>query len=476
MKSTHRRNAWLVMFALAIAEITSAFEVSMAFVALPTLKRVFGDPAAVSWVLSGFFIASAGSVALFARLGDIYGRRRMLILVMAVAALGSLISAASSSLGGVIVGRTLQGVTGAVLPLCLGLMRENMEPKALSVNIGIMSGILGVSGGLAFLVAAAIIEQFDWRAMFYVSALLAVLGVIAIWLLVPASKPSDSQQALDVPGALLFVPAISGVMLSITLAKSGWLQARSGGLLLASVVLLAIWVRHELRHPCPLINVRLLADRRLLLANLAFAAIGIGPMLSSTVILALAQQPEWTGAGLSLSPTMSSLLTQPTTFMGFVAGPIAGLLAARYGIRFAMMVGAGMLVLAWIPPLVQLNSKQVLLTTVVIFSFGIIVLFGAASNQIVAASPVHRTSEGMGLAQVCRGTCAALGSQLIALILAGSMVTSTDGEQSFSDADAYRHVLIYLVICSLAALISAWFLPRPSKESSRELAYSNRQS
>lgn len=463
MKRLSARPTWLIMLALAIAEITSSFEVSMAFVALPTMNRVFADPATVSWILSGFFIASAGSVALFSRLGDMYGRRRMLILILLVAAIGSLMSAMSDSLAGVIAGRTLQGLTGAVLPLCLGLMRENMQPKTLAVNIGIMSGILGVSAGLAFLVAGAIIDHFDWRAMFYFSAGMALIGAIAIWAWVPASQPDANRPRLDTLGAVLFVPAISGVMLSITFGKAGWLQLQSGGLLIASLLLLAVWVRHELHHPWPLINVRLLADRRILLANLVFAAIGIGPMLSATVILAIAQQPEWTGAGLGLSATASSLLTQPTTFMGFIAGPAAGLLAARYGVRTAMMTGAAIVALGWLPLLVNLTAMPILLLNVIVFSFGIVVLFSAASNQIVLASPLERTSEAMGLAQVSRGACAALGSQVIALILAGSMVEPNGPGQAFPDAGAYRLVLIYLVLCSLAALISAWLLPRPPK-------------
>ncbi|WP_342244581.1 MFS transporter [Pseudomonas sp. OTU5201] len=470
MTTRTRFPVWLIMVALAIAEITSTFEVSMAFVALPTLNRVFGDPAAVSWVLSSFFIVAAGSVALFARLGDIYGRRRMLMIVLAIATCGSLISAVSTDLYGVILGRTLQGVTGAVLPLCLGLMRENMEPRALSFNIGVMGGVMGVSSGLAFLVAGAIIDQFDWHAMFYFSALLAAIGFLAVWTYVPASVAQTEKEPLDVLGGVLFVPAISGLMLSLTLAKSGWLQLKSGGLLLASLVLLALWIRHELRHSHPLINVRLFTERRILLANLVFAAIGLGPMIGASVILGLAQQPEWTGAGLGLSATAASLLKQPATFMGFFAGPVAGLLAARYGARTAMLVGSAMVLLAWLPPLVTLNSMSVLLATVIVFSFGITVLFSAASNQVVIATPANRTSEAMGLAQVCRSTTAALGSQILAMLLASSMVSPPGEGVPLPSADAYRLAFLFLVGCSLIALVAALLLPRPAKTPENHVA------
>ncbi|MBV7495086.1 MFS transporter [Pseudomonas sp. PDM24] len=455
------RSTWVIMLALAIAEITSTFEVSMAFVALPTLNRVFADPAAVSWVLSSFFIVAAGSVALFARLGDLYGRRRMLMTVLSIAACGSLISALSTTLPGVILGRSLQGVTGAVLPLCLGLMRENMTPKTLTFNIGIMGGVMAVSSGLAFLVAGAIIDLYDWHGMFFFSALLAVVGMVAVWSLVPASPPVVSDGSLDILGGALFVPAVTGLMLSLTLAKSGWLQPQSAGLLMASLVLLFVWARHEYRHPDPLINVRLFADRRILLANLVFAAIGLGPMIGGAVILSLAQQPAWSGAGLGLTATAASLLKQPTTLMGFVAGPVAGLLAARYGIRVAMLVGGALVLAAWVPPLLNLNSLSALLLTVVVFSFGITVLFSATSNQVVIASPANRTSEAMGLAQVCRSTCAALGSQILATLLASSTVTPEGGGTPLPSAEAYRLAFLFLILCSATALLAAWLAPTP---------------
>ncbi|VXD04338.1 MFS transporter [Pseudomonas sp. 9AZ] len=475
MNTQPRFPVWLIMVALAIAEITSTFEVSMAFVALPTLNRAFGDPAGVSWILSSFFVVAACSVALFARLGDVYGRRRILMIVLAIATLGSLISAISTNLGGVILGRSLQGVTGAVLPLCLGLMRENMKPKTLSFNIGVMGGVMSVSSGLAFLVAGSIIDQFDWHAMFYFSALLAALGFVTVWIFVPASTPQPNKETLDVMGGILFVSAISGLMLSLTLAKSGWLQAKSGGLLLTSLVLLALWIRHELRHPYPLINVRLFTERRFLLANLVFAAIGLGPMIGASVILSLAQQPDWTGAGLGLSATAASLLKQPATFMGFLAGPVAGLLAAKYGARTAMLVGGTLVLTAWLPPLFTLSSMSVLLATVIIFSFGITVLFSATSNQVVIAAPASRTSEAMGLAQVCRSTTAALGSQILALLLASSVVATPDGGMALPSADAYRFAFLFLILCSLIALAAAWLLPKSSKIYGGALSYGAEQ-
>ncbi len=455
---------WLLMSALIIAEITSTFEVSMAFAALPTLIREFDDPIGVSWTITIFFIVSAGTAALFARLGDIYGRRRILMIILAIAGLGSLISSLSTSLGGVITGRTLQGVSGAVLPLCLGLMRENLAPKTLAFNIGIMGGVVGVSAGLAFLVAGYILDQFDWHAMFFFSALIALVGIISLLLVVPPSRPAKTSGRLDIMGGALFAPAIAGILLALNSAKDGWLNWNSGGLLLASLILLAIWARHELRHANPLIDVHLFADRRILLANIIFAAIALGPMVNPQVVLVLAQQPLWTGIGLGLGATAAAMLKQPVTIMGLFAGPLGGRIAARHGPRAAMLLGAASLVVAWSLPLFTMSSLVVLLLAISLHSFGIVILYGAVSNQIVEAAPASRTSEATGLAQVTRSTFSAVGSQVIAALMATTLISDTTQEsRSYPAEEAYVLAFAFLVLTSAVAFIAAWLLPPPIK-------------
>jgi len=452
---------WLLMTALVLAEITSTFEASMAFVALPTLSRQFGDPLMASWTISAFFIVSAGTAALFARLGDIYGRRRLLIIVLLVAAIGSLVSACSQTLAGVIAGRMLQGVTGAVLPLCLGLIRENLPPRLVSMCIGIMGGVVGVSAGLGFLVAGYLLDHIQWQGMFFFSTTVAVLGALAVRLVVPRSEPAPDGRQLDILGGLYFVPAISCVMLALSLSRNGWAQWHVVGLLILGLSLLAIWARHEWRHPNPLIDIRLFSDRRILLANVVFGLLAVGPMLYPQVLLSLAQQPLWTGAGLGLTATAAAVLKQPGTFMGFVAGPIGGRIATRYGSRQAMLTGTLIVALGWAPALIDMNAFSMLLLTVGMQAFGMVVLYGAVSNQIVDAAPSRRTSEALGLAQVTRSTFTAVGSQVIATLLAYSTVAGdSPSSGTYPSATAYSLAFGYLVAVSCASVIAAWLLPR----------------
>ena len=458
----NKPKTWLVMLALIIAEMTSTFEASMAFSALPTFYRTFGDPVGTSWVITIFFLVSAATAALCARLGDMYGRRRLMIIVLAIASLGSLISALSSGLPGLITGRALQGVTGAIFPLCVGLMRENLPSNKVPFYIGVMGGVVTVSAGLAFMLAGVILDHFHWQALFYCSLGLALTGIVLMRLLISASPRAAANRQLDVLGGVLFVPAITAILFAVTKSQSyGWTHPLILGLLIGGVIVGTFWVRHEYRHPEPLIDVRLFAHRPVLLANLAFGMAALGAMNIPQVLMVLLQQPLSTGVGFGLSATVAGLAKQPQTFIGMLASPVGGRIASRYGARAAMVCSTVALVIGWGLMYVFLDSLAIIVVATIIIGIVMTKLYGAVPNQIVEVTPPGRTSEATALAQVSRGICAAVGTQVIAVLMSSStIVNPAKGLHSFPDASAYRLTVAYIVATCVLAFVCALLLPR----------------
>src|SRR5688572_9480956 len=127
----------LLLLALVLAEVVSATEATMIYGAMRVMTRDFGDPVAVSWAITAFLIVAAGSAAVGARLGDQFGRRRLLLISLLLAGLGSVISALSSGAAGVIAGRAVQGMAGAVLPLCFGLVRQHLPADKVPFGVGV---------------------------------------------------------------------------------------------------------------------------------------------------------------------------------------------------------------------------------------------------------------------------------------------------------------------------------------------------
>lgn len=141
------RPVWLIVAVLIAVEIISAFETSMMYAALPTFTQVFStDSSAVGWTVTSFLLVAAASAAVCGRLGDMYGRERVLIVVLICAAAGSIISMAFGSLWAIIIGRAIQGVAGAILPLCIGLAREHLPAKKVPMAIALISGSAVAAG------------------------------------------------------------------------------------------------------------------------------------------------------------------------------------------------------------------------------------------------------------------------------------------------------------------------------------------
>src|SRR5882672_1568983 len=150
-----------------------------------------------------------------------------------------------------------------------------------------------------------IVDHLHWHWIFYTGATTAVVACVAVAAWVPASQPTAACEPVDVLGAVLLVPAITALLLAMSQVKVwGWADARIVSLLIGGAAVLALWVWHELRTPAPLIDVRLLGQRQLALANLAVVLLALGAMQSGVLLSLLLQQPAWTGVGLGLSATV----------------------------------------------------------------------------------------------------------------------------------------------------------------------------
>jgi len=258
------------------------------------------------------------------------------------------------------------------------------------------------------------------------------------------------------------LPAITALLLAPTQAKTwGWGDPRVWALVAAGALLLVVWVRHELRVDAPLIDVRLLGRRQLLLANLAMMLLALGPMQSGIVLSTLLQQPAWTGAGLGLSATLAGLVQAPPMVLAVLIGPACGVLALRRGARAPALLACGLLLLGWGGLLLAHAALPWVAAMALLKGIGLAAAFAAAPMLIVEASPAERTSETTGVSSVLRHVFNAIGSQLVALMLASSTVT--DAAQGAARYPAPGALTLALtVICSLAvaACAATWWLPR----------------
>ncbi len=411
----------------------------------------------VTWTLTGYLLAAAVATPLFGRLGDMFGKRRMLVVSLGIFAAGNVLAAVSGTIEGVVAGRVLQGLGGGIFPLCFGIIRDEFPRERVATGIGSISAIFGIGGGLGLVASGVLIDQVSYHWIFWLGAALAVGAAVAIEIWVPES-PVRRPGRVDWLGAGLLAAGLVAPLLAISNAHVwGWTATRTLGLIAAGLVVLAVWVRVELRVRQPLADVRSLASPTVAGTNLATVLVGFGMFGSFILIPQLVEADKATGYGFALSATGAGLVMLPGALMMILIGPVSGRMAMRFGAKVPLTLGA----LFAAAGLALLAVAHASVAEVVVFNgllnVGIALAFAAMANAIVEAVPITQTGEATGFNTVMRSVGASLGSQVTASILAAHLLS---GGRAPSDG-AYTAAFAVSAGVALVAALAAAVIPRP---------------
>ncbi|MFF0813672.1 MFS transporter [Rhodococcus sp. NPDC003318] len=455
---TRRRPVWVIVAVLVAVEVISAFETSMVYAAIPTFIAEFhSDAATVGWAVTAFLLVAAASAAVCGRLGDMYGRERVLIVLLVAAATGSLISAVGDSIGSIVAGRAVQGVAGAILPLCIGLAREHLPAAKVPVAVAVISGSAVAAGSASLLVAGVMLDHASWHLIFVVAAAYAVGAVALVAFVLPWRPPTGTTEKVDYLGAVAFVPAIAAVLLGVNKSTAwGWSDPATLGLVLGGLAALALWVLWELRATSPIVNVRQFRDRKFSLTMLATLAISVGPVGVTTMIVPIVlQSPTSAPVGLGLTPTNAGWLSFVGSMFGFVCTPLSGRIAATVGARTSMLIGSALFLAGNALLLVVHDSVAGMMVMVVTVSVATAFAYTALPNLLVEAVPERATSEAAGTNAVIR-----TGGSGIGVSIATMLLSSTALAGGLNTLGGLNAIVVMLSVTSLAAIGFTLLIPR----------------
>jgi EmrB/QacA subfamily drug resistance transporter len=442
---------------LSSAALAFSLAQTMLIPALGELTHQLGtDAAGIAWVLTGYLLAAAVATPIAGRLGDMFGKRRLLVLSLVVFGLGSGVAAFGSSLGVVVAGRVLQGFGGGIFPLCFGIIRDEFPRERVASSIGLISAIFGIGGGAGLVGGGLIADHLSYHWIFWLGLITAGLAAVATQVWVPES-PERTPGRVDLRGAALLAVGLVLPLIAISRANDwGWGATRTIVLIAAGLAVLAIWVAVERRTEQPLADIPTLLEPPVLLTNLATLLVGFGMFGSFLLIPQLAELPESTGFGFGLGATGAGLLMLPGALIMLVTGPISGALGTRFGSKLPLALGAGItsLGLTWLGLLH--GTQLAVICGSFIMSTGIGLAFAAMANLIVEAVPPQKTGEATGINTLTRSVGASLGSQVSAAIIAGTVVTATGFPTEGGFTAAF---LVSAAVAAIAACIAV-VIPR----------------
>ncbi len=379
----------------------------------------------IAWALTAYFLTAAVATPILGRLGDMFGKRRMLVVSMAAFTAGALISAVSTALWLMVAGRALAGVGGGVFPLSFGMVRELVPRRQVALAVGFLAATIASGGAVGLLIGGVIVDHLTWRWIFWTSVAMGVVATVCLRVLIPESV-AKSGGRVDVRGAVVLAIGLILPLVGISRAPVwGWTDLRTLALIAVGLVVLAAWVRLELHTEEPLANIASLRSRQVFLTNLSTFPPGFAANAMFLLVSLLAQTPSSTGYGLGLDATEAGLVLVPAMLVGALAGPVSGAVGGRIGNTYPLVL-AGVVGTA---ALVLLAYEHDSVAEVAIYAalvFGASGLaFAALPNLIIGAVPPRITGESVAFNFLVTRVSASVGLQAVASIVAASAIAGS---------------------------------------------------
>ncbi|ACZ89771.1 MFS transporter [Streptosporangium roseum] len=447
-----------VVVVLALAGIVVSLMQTLVIPLIPQLPKLLSASAAdTSWAITATLLAGAVATPVVGRLGDMYGKRLMLLISIALLVTGSVVAALSHTLAPMVVGRALQGLAAGVIPLGISIMRDELPSERLGAATALMSASLGVGGALGLPAAALLAEYTDWHVLFWVSAGLGALAAVLVLTLVPESAVRSGGR-FDLVGAAGLSAGLFCLLLVISKgADWGWTSALTTGLFGASVVVLVLWGWWELRTREPLVDLRTTARRQVLFTNLASAVFGFAMFAMSLVLPQLLQLPEATGYGLGQSMLAMGLVMAPSGLVMMAMAPLSARVSKARGPKVTLMLGAVVVAAGYGLSVAMMSAIWHLVLVSAVIGAGIGLAYGAMPALIMAAVPMSETAAANSLNTLMRSIGTSTSSAAAGVVLA--QMTITLGSATVPSENGLRLVMAIGAGAALVAFALAAFLP-----------------
>lgn len=408
----------LMVPVLAFGGILMAIMQTVVVPLLPDLPRLTGaSPAGVSWMVTATLLAGAVLTPVLGRAGDMYGKRRVLLIALGLMTFGSLLCSVTSDIRLLIAARALQGAAAAVVPLSISILRDELPPHRTGSAVAMMSSTVGIGAAFGLPLAALIVQYADWHVMFWATTALGALGLGLAWWVVRES-PIRSPGRFDFTGAAGLAAGLVCLLLAVSQGGQwGWTSPAVLSLAVASVVILAGWRWQQLRATSPLVDLRLAASPRVALPHIAALLAGFAFYANSLVTAQLVQAPKETGYGLGLSIVASGLCLLPSGIIMLLLSPVSARISAARGPKFTLAAGAVLLTLGYVLRIADSRQLWAIIVGASVVASGTTLAYSALPTLILRAVPAGQTASANGVNVLMRTVGQATCSAAVAAIL-----------------------------------------------------------
>ena len=415
----------------------------------PALMSVSSSSAA--WLLTATLLAGAVSAPVLGRLGDMYGKRRMLLVSLGVILVSSVLAAVAPNFAVLLVARAMQGVGFGVIALGMSLMRDVLPPAKVAGGVGLMSSSLGVGGAIGPPVTGILAQHGGWRLLF-VAVAVGALGLLAVVMRMVPESALRSGGRFDMVGAAGLSVALVCLLLGISKGSAwGWSSPLVLGLLAVSLAVLTVWGRYELRCSSPMVDLRVAVRPAVLRTNLASVLLGFSIFATFALATQILQAPV--GHGFGLSMLVAGVLLLPIGGSMVIFSSVSARISGRHGPSITVIAGSALLVVGNAGIASLPGTTWLVVVAATVGAIGAALAYSALPLLIMRAVPETETAAANSLNTLMRQ----LGTSTVTAVAAavgGALVVQVDGHL-LPAGSAYTITFLAAAVAALVALVIA---------------------
>jgi MFS family permease len=491
-------HAWKILAILSGIATMVLYAETMLVPAIPRLINDFGINYSISsWILSSYLISGAISVPIAGKLSDIYGKKRILQIVMIIYTIGVIGGAISTDIYSLLISRTVQGIGMSVFPIVFAIVQDQFPRNKVSIAQGTLASMFAFGGVLGLLVGGNIIEHFGWRTTFYSVIPIAVLLIMIILRYVQVKEPTQQEKKellseerkggneypgqrqrqhkstkdirnsgipkLDIKGAIFLAISITSFLSALSFVQSSEDELPKPFYISWKIILLSLvgfcsltaFVVIERKSSSPLIDFKLIARKPILISNIIVIIWGICTFAIFQTIPILVQSPVLTG-GLGGNAIDAANIQLPFSITSLVFGPTSGIIISRIGSSKVTLIGAVITTISLIGILVFHANAIQLGINLAIVGVGLALLnVGQLNINTTSVSPKN-IGVSLGINTLLRYIGSAIGPAVVGMLMQSnqSVIKTADSiYTAFPSRESYNFIFLFILIAVAITII-----------------------
>ncbi len=496
-------SAWKVLAILSCIATMVMYAETMLIPAIPDLIKDFHVSYSMSsWILTSYLVSGAVMTPIAGKLSDVYGRKKILLIIMVVYLMGVSLSAFASNIFFMIVSRAIQGIGMSMFPIAFGIIRDQFPREKISIGQGIITSMFGSGAVIGLTVGGIIVQNYGWRTTFFtiIPIAIALLLIIRRFIKVKDSNESNKEgnnrlkffqgndivstvrinnnktnntiraaNQIDIKGAVALAFTVTSFLLALTFIETSANNiAESGGsstiysnnnystlvlpFIILGVISFILFVILEKRVKYPLVNIELMLHKSILPANLIIMLVGFSMFMVFQTIPILVRNPEPIGFGENAISTGKVQL--PFAIILLIFGPTSGFIISKLGSLKPIIAGTIITAIGFFSLLILHSTEFLVSISLAILSTGLSLTSVGAMNVIILSTPRQFSGISLGMSSLMRIIGASIGPALAGMYMQTqqSILAINGVAQYFPSTISFNFIFLTAAILSSASI------------------------